>query len=430
MATEQFTNSAQTTLASSVGGDPSDLSIAVVSATGFPSTPQFRIQIGDELMMVTALAGTTWTVTRGIESTSRTPHSAGDPVTQVFTAGAVTTLVPDQSGNSGKFLTTDGNNTSWTTVSSGGNGGGAFGDGSDGNIVFDGTTTILGMVPSSNTYTLTKDVFALNLTVDVGVTIISAGFRLFALEDGENNGTIHNDGAAGTNGTSGAMGAGGAAGLTGGSWGTNLGAEASAGSNGVRRTTSGNNNSSVSTGAGNSIGGRGGKGGTTATPSVGSSGNSGNASPPSATAGYPRFLPYAVTGIRPINAAGNASWEFGTGGSGGGVAQSAANTVSSGGGGGGAGGVFIFARYLNNTGTIRAHGGVGGNGYVSGAGNQAAGGGGGGGGGGVILVYQTFSGNTPTVAGGAAGTDATNGSGSMGTAAATGANGTVITLPV
>jgi len=113
MATEQFANSAQTTLASSVGGDPGDLSIAVVITTGFPSTPQFRIQIGNELLMVTALAGTTWTVTRGIEFTSRTPHSAGEPVTQVFTAGAVNTLVPDQTGNSGKFLTTDGNNTSW-----------------------------------------------------------------------------------------------------------------------------------------------------------------------------------------------------------------------------------------------------------------------------------------------------------------------------
>ena len=40
---------------------------------------------------------------------------------------------------------------------------GWFGDGSDGALVFDGSTTILGMVPSANVYTLTRNIFATNL---------------------------------------------------------------------------------------------------------------------------------------------------------------------------------------------------------------------------------------------------------------------------
>jgi hypothetical protein len=62
----------------------------VVSAASFPSSPQFKIQIDCELMMVTALSGTgntTWTVTRGIEGTTPTTHALGATVTGVLTAG-------------------------------------------------------------------------------------------------------------------------------------------------------------------------------------------------------------------------------------------------------------------------------------------------------------------------------------------------------
>ena len=53
-----------------------DTTITVSSATGFPAVP-FTIVVGkdtstQELMEVTATAGTTWTVTRGIDGTSAT----------------------------------------------------------------------------------------------------------------------------------------------------------------------------------------------------------------------------------------------------------------------------------------------------------------------------------------------------------------------
>jgi len=36
---------------------------------------------------------------------------------------------------------------------------GMFGDGSDGTVTFDGTSTVLGLVPSSSTYTLNRSIF-------------------------------------------------------------------------------------------------------------------------------------------------------------------------------------------------------------------------------------------------------------------------------
>ena len=118
MATERFANSAQTTLAAGVSAG--DLSITVVSNANFPSQPQFRVRVGDELMLVTAgTAGTSWAVTRGYEGTAAAAHAGGTPVTQVLTAGALGNLLPDQAGNAGKFLTTDGSDPSWATVSAG-----------------------------------------------------------------------------------------------------------------------------------------------------------------------------------------------------------------------------------------------------------------------------------------------------------------------
>lgn len=90
MATEQFANSAQTTLMFGVGVP--DTAINVVSASEFPTSPQFRIQMGDELALVTGVSGTTWTVTRGIENTAPASHSAGEAVTQVLTAAVMNAL--------------------------------------------------------------------------------------------------------------------------------------------------------------------------------------------------------------------------------------------------------------------------------------------------------------------------------------------------
>jgi hypothetical protein len=87
MASEQFSNGPQTTLTSSIG--TGDTSINVASASGFPPVPQFRIRIDNELLLVTTLSGTSWTVTRGYESTTAASHANGATVLAVLTAGAL-----------------------------------------------------------------------------------------------------------------------------------------------------------------------------------------------------------------------------------------------------------------------------------------------------------------------------------------------------
>lgn len=55
--------------------------LTVASAAGFPETPEFRIRIGSEILLVTAVSGTTWTVGRGYDGTDTASYSAGEPVT-------------------------------------------------------------------------------------------------------------------------------------------------------------------------------------------------------------------------------------------------------------------------------------------------------------------------------------------------------------
>lgn len=64
---EQFSNNAQTTLSEQVV-DASDNHIHVTSEAGFPTGPQFRIIVDNEIMLVTGGVGTgVWSVTRGGE---------------------------------------------------------------------------------------------------------------------------------------------------------------------------------------------------------------------------------------------------------------------------------------------------------------------------------------------------------------------------
>lgn len=94
----QFANAATTTLngAILVGAT----SITVASATGFPSSAPFDIRVHDtaghmEFMTVTAMTGTTWTVTRASEDATRFPayaFASGAFVTAVVTAGALGAL--------------------------------------------------------------------------------------------------------------------------------------------------------------------------------------------------------------------------------------------------------------------------------------------------------------------------------------------------
>jgi parallel beta-helix repeat protein len=118
MPTELFANNPATTLAAGINSAVTSLTVA--SSTGFPAAAsatakQFRIIVGSELMIVTNVSGTTWTVTRGAESTVAAAHILGDAVTHVLTAATLsalpTTYAPGVSvsayGAVGDFTTDD-----------------------------------------------------------------------------------------------------------------------------------------------------------------------------------------------------------------------------------------------------------------------------------------------------------------------------------
>jgi hypothetical protein len=77
-----------TTPSAAVGA--TDTSLTVASATGFPTAGPFNVQLDGEQMTVTAVAGNTWTVTRGVNSN---PGISPTIATAPVTAGATTLTV-------------------------------------------------------------------------------------------------------------------------------------------------------------------------------------------------------------------------------------------------------------------------------------------------------------------------------------------------
>jgi hypothetical protein len=54
-----------------------------------------------------------------------------------------------------------------------------YGTGSDGDATLDGTTTVLSMAPSSSVYSMTRDMYFNNLTINAGVRLAPNGYRIF-----------------------------------------------------------------------------------------------------------------------------------------------------------------------------------------------------------------------------------------------------------
>src|ERR1043166_3260806 len=76
---------------------------------------------------------------------------------------------------------------------------GMFGDGSDGAVIFDGTTAVLGLVPSASAYTLNRSIFCSSITINGSVKIKTAGYKIFCTGTLTNNGTITNEATLGGN---------------------------------------------------------------------------------------------------------------------------------------------------------------------------------------------------------------------------------------
>jgi hypothetical protein len=64
------------------------VSLVVASSSGFPATP-FTVVVDSEEMTVTNVAGTTWTVTRGVDGTIAAAHSNGATVTLMATTASL-----------------------------------------------------------------------------------------------------------------------------------------------------------------------------------------------------------------------------------------------------------------------------------------------------------------------------------------------------
>ena len=72
---------------------------------------------------------------------------------------------------------------------------GFFGDGSDGVANFNGTLTPAGSsAPSGSAYTLLRSVFYSSVTVTTGISVRTAGYKMFCSGVLKNSGKIHNDG--------------------------------------------------------------------------------------------------------------------------------------------------------------------------------------------------------------------------------------------
>lgn len=99
---ERYTTLGQSTLSAGINNVQTTLSVA--SASSFPTAGTFRIlvQTADgvtkEIMTVTGVSGSTFTVTRGQEGTSASAFSSGDQVIQVLTAAGLDAIRADLVG--------------------------------------------------------------------------------------------------------------------------------------------------------------------------------------------------------------------------------------------------------------------------------------------------------------------------------------------
>lgn len=110
-AVETFANQPETTVSSGGTDAPSGGTVqtwTVASSSSFPAadstaTPPTQFHVADvasvtEIIAVTNVSGDTWTVTRGAESTTPVTHDAGFTITQVVSAGALGSLLPEGGG--------------------------------------------------------------------------------------------------------------------------------------------------------------------------------------------------------------------------------------------------------------------------------------------------------------------------------------------
>src|SRR5437868_6861089 len=93
---EQLSNLGVSTIVDALS--PTDITLTVLNALPFPTSPNFRLRIETELMLCTAVAGAVFTVTRGIEDTVAAAHDAHLPIYCPLTRGALLQLLSETTG--------------------------------------------------------------------------------------------------------------------------------------------------------------------------------------------------------------------------------------------------------------------------------------------------------------------------------------------
>lgn len=92
---QQFTNGGQTTLSGSINNTSNPVTFTVASATTFPTSGNFTVKIDAEILLVTAVSGTSFTASRAQEGTTIASHSSGATVYQSLTAGSLKAIIGD-----------------------------------------------------------------------------------------------------------------------------------------------------------------------------------------------------------------------------------------------------------------------------------------------------------------------------------------------
>jgi hypothetical protein len=290
-----------------------------------------------------------------------------------------------------------------------------FGTGSDGDVTLDGTTTVLGMVPSGNTYVGLRSYQFNNLTINSGVTFRPDGYPYYVAGNLAGSGTISTPGNPGITTAQGAAAwasdrplpnsaVGGAA--------SGLAIRYAVAGNTTGGAIGANNGSAASAFQGGAGGGGAGGAGT----------NGGVVTLASFALGDWEAIENAGIGYYSGSAGGAARGAFSIGSGGGGGGSNGANQAGGGSGGGYQVG-YVFA--FTGTVVISAIGGAGANGFNSGTGFSGGGGGGGAGGIVVLFIGKGATAPTPVVTGGAGGTPSA-GTGGAGSGSAGGAGKFII----
>lgn len=112
MGAYRFTNNAESTLSGALTAGNTALTVA--SAAAFPTAGNFTIVVDSEIMLVTGVAGATFTIVRAQEGTSAAAHVSGAIVRHVVTADALTsgfvpsgTSFPTSPSTGDRFYRTD-----------------------------------------------------------------------------------------------------------------------------------------------------------------------------------------------------------------------------------------------------------------------------------------------------------------------------------